>query len=217
MKWNETTIDRVSLSITNFCNAACPQCHRTNANGLGVADWLPLVQWSLKEFKESFPKDTLNEIKELQFCGTWGDPLMLKDLYDICYYIINESETNIEITTNGSIRDEQYYWELGVLCGRRLKIFFDIDGIDQEMHSHYRRKTDLQKTLNNMKALSETLSTSMAQTVVFEHNRPYLKDIEKLTKKYGATYWRYFDSNRFDDSGIFKFIDENGKEQILRR
>ena len=48
-------------------------------------------------------------------------------------------------------------------------------GINQEMHSHYRRKCNLQKTLDNMKTLSETWSTPMAQTVVFEHNRPHLK------------------------------------------
>ena len=135
----------------------------------------------------------------------------------MCEYIIDTSNCRIEITTNGSIRDEDYYWKLGILCGKRLKMYFDIDGINQEMHSHYRRKCNLQKTLDNMKTLSETWSTPMAQTVVFEHNRPHLKEIEQLAKDYGAKYWRHFDSNRFRESDTFNFIDENGKERVLRK
>ena len=43
----------VWLDISTYCNAACPQCHRTNANGLSKVNWLPLIQWSLKEFKKT--------------------------------------------------------------------------------------------------------------------------------------------------------------------
>ena len=217
MKWNETPIRKISLSITNFCNAGCPQCDRINPNGCGTAEWLPLVQWSIEDYKKAFPKETLEELDEIKFCGTWGDPMMLKDLYPMCEYIIDESNCRIEITTNGSIRDEDYYWKLGILCGKRLKMYFDIDGVNQEMHSHYRRKTNLEKTLSNMKSLSETWSTPMAQTVVFEHNRPYLKEIENLAKDNGAKYWRHFDSNRFRESDTFEFVDENGKEKVLRK
>ena len=145
LTWNNSKITKIDLSVTNYCNAGCPQCDRTNPNGCGTDDWLPLTQWSLQDFKKAFPKDSLNLLVELQFCGTWGDPMMLKDIYSICEYIINESNCNIEITTNGSIREDTFYWELGALCGNRLKMYFDIDGIDQDMHSHYRRKTNLQK------------------------------------------------------------------------
>ena len=54
--------------------------------------------------------------------------MMLKDLFPMCEYIIDTSNCRIEITTNGSIRDEDYYWKLGILCGKRLKMYFDIDG-----------------------------------------------------------------------------------------
>ena len=217
LTWNNSKITKIDLSVTNFCNAGCPQCDRTNPNGCGTDDWLPLTQWSLQDFKKAFPKDSLNQLGELQFCGTWGDPMMLKDIYSICEYIINESNCNIEITTNGSIREDTFYWELGALCGNRLKMYFDIDGIDQDMHSHYRRKTNLQKTLNNMEMVSRTLAIPMAQTVVFEHNRPYLKQIVELARSYGAIHYKHFDSNRFDYGDTFNFIDENGKEQILRK
>ena len=40
------------VDITTYCNASCPQCHRTNPDGLGKANWLPLLQWDIKTFKK---------------------------------------------------------------------------------------------------------------------------------------------------------------------
>ena len=45
----------VFLEISTFCNAGCPQCHRTNPDGLDKADWLPLVNWSIEQFKKVYP------------------------------------------------------------------------------------------------------------------------------------------------------------------
>ena len=42
----------VFLEISTFCNAGCPQCHRTNPDGLDKADWLPLVNWNIEQFKK---------------------------------------------------------------------------------------------------------------------------------------------------------------------
>ena len=50
------------LDITTFCNAACPQCHRTDPETLNKVDWLPLIQWSYEDFKKAFPIKTLKYI-----------------------------------------------------------------------------------------------------------------------------------------------------------
>ena len=48
------------LDISTYCNAACPQCHRTDRKGLGKIDWLPLIFWDLDKFKRAYsPKDVL--------------------------------------------------------------------------------------------------------------------------------------------------------------
>ena len=60
------------IDLTTYCNAGCPQCHRTNPNGLGKVDWLPLVQWKLEEFKQAWPVESLNTISKFEICGTWG-------------------------------------------------------------------------------------------------------------------------------------------------
>ena len=43
----------VDVNITNLCNARCPQCQRTDRNGLGIVSTLPLTTWSLNDFKKN--------------------------------------------------------------------------------------------------------------------------------------------------------------------
>ena len=45
----------VWIDMSTYCNAACPECHRTNPRGLGKVDWLPLVQWSIDDFEKLYP------------------------------------------------------------------------------------------------------------------------------------------------------------------
>ena len=201
------------LDISTYCNAACPQCHRTNPKTLNKVDWLPLIQWSLKEFKTAFPKKTLNHIKEFNFCGTWGDPCMNKDIFEICEYIINNSKCWIEINTNGSLRDEFWWTNLSYIIKDRGIVVFDIDGTTQEMHSHYRQKTDLNIILKNMKAYSLYGKLSVF-TVVFKHNEDYLKDINEMVKEIGIIDHIFVPTDRVHHVDKFKFY-KDGKLQFL--
>lgn len=209
---------RLFLDISTYCNAGCPQCHRTSRNGLGKVDWLPLIQWSLKDFKKAFPPKELNYIKEFHLCGTWGDPIMNKDIVEICEYIIKHNKIGlIIIDTNGSIRSEEWWWKFGTKIGSRLMVKFDIDGINQEMHSKYRRFTDLNKILNNMYTLSMTKVRVKSKTVIFKHNENYKKEIVALTKKYGSSHHGFVNSNRSFKDGYDFFINENGENEFLQQ
>ena len=145
LKLGQLTLD---MELTTFCNAKCPACSRTDEhNNLNKKEWLPLEQVSISRFKKWFsPKDVFN-IKSFHFAGTYGDPGICKDLYEIVSYIIDNSiTTTISICTNGSIRDEDFWWDIGAKGQKRLKIIFDIDGINQEMHEFYRRGTKIKLT-----------------------------------------------------------------------
>ena len=112
-------IQVADINLTNLCNARCPQCQRTSPFGLHTAKNLPLTTWSLLDFKNYFPKNTLNDMKEYSFCGTYGDPLMAKDIESIVYYIMDNSNAKVIITTNGSIRKDDLYTRIGNYWGRR--------------------------------------------------------------------------------------------------
>ena len=194
---------KVWVDLSTYCNAACPQCHRTNPDGLGKVDWLPLIQWNLKQFKNSFPN--LNFIHEFEFCGTWGDPIMNKEILEICEYIIDNSSSDISIKTNGSMREGDFWWNLGVLCGRRLNIEFAVDGTTQEMHSKYRQKTDLFKVLDHLEIVAQTKTSVSVFTVLFKHNENKIYDIAEMVYKLGAERICFVPSNRFYNINIKDF------------
>jgi len=220
-KWIATESNKliITMDISTYCNAGCPQCHRTSTNGLGKEDWLPLVQWSLEDFKKAFPTDQFKYISKMSFVGSWGDSVMNKDIFEIVKYVIDNG-TYVVVETNGGMRDEEWWWKFGLMGGNRLSVRFDIDGINQQMHSKYRRFTNLDKVLNHMYTLSQTHAIPQSQTVVFKHNQDYLKEIEELCFEYGSLRHTKVISDRFgawetNDKGQYEFINENGELEIL--
>ena len=209
-------IEIADINLTNLCNARCPQCQRTSPHGLHTDIKLPLTTWSLLDFKNYFPKNSLDDIKEYSFCGTYGDPLMAKDIESIVYYIMDNSNAKVIITTNGSIRKDDFYIRLGNYCGRRLSMVIDVDGTTEEMHQKYRRGTSLKKSLSALRALSTTKAIPLSQTVLFKHNEMYVEQIKKLAIENGSHNHISYPSDRFDGN-LFTFINEDGKEETLEK
>ena len=210
-------IEVADINLTNLCNAGCPQCQRTSPFGLHTDINLPLTTWSLEDFKTYFPKNTLDDLKEYSFCGTYGDPLMAKDIEPIVYYIMDNSMAKVIITTNGSIRNEDFYTRLGEYCGRRLTFVIDIDGTTEEMHQKYRRRTSLRKSLAALKAISKTKAIPLSQTILFKHNEMYKDQIEQIAKRNGSKNHLSYPSDRFKSRKIFRFQNEDGKEETLEK
>lgn len=209
--WNLQNLE-VFLSLTNLCNAACPQCNRTDPITLKDAPNIPKTDWSLEDFKRAFPPETLQYISRLVVCGTWGDPFMCKDILPISEYVINNSiNTHLHFNTNGSYRSEDWWWKFGSLVQDRATVVFDIDGIDQEMHSRYRQKTFLKKILANMDILSNTPVEIRTQTIVFKHNIDYLNEIKQLCIEHGSTNHQSEISTRFywkdGEPQVFEFAN----------
>ena len=199
------------IDLTTYCNAGCPQCHRTNPNGLGKVDWLPLIKWDLKQFKNAYPIESLKYIKRFEICGTWGDPIMTKDIFEICQYIIRHSKAWIQLNTNGGFRDDDFWWQLGLLSKDRMQVIFDIEGINQEMHSHYRRKVDFEKLKMNIQSFTAAGGNAFAHVIVFKHNEDYIEDIlEMCYNELGMTDHLVQPSNRFNLGSVEEYIDENG-------
>lgn len=219
--WSEVYKNK-SLSLiveaTTYCNAKCPQCKRTNKNGLQKEDFFDLNSWSLKDFMTYFNEEDLNHIKNIHFSGTYGDPGMCKDIFEIVDYIFKTSPTTkVSLNTNGSMRDEDWWYELGSLSPNKLLVTFDVDGVNQEMHEKYRRGTNLQKVLNNMQAYALSGAKVKTLTIIFKHNQDYYDEIKKMVKNYGCFNPVAIESNRFKTAPTWKFINENGEEEIFEQ
>ena len=208
---------RIMVDVTTRCNAGCPQCHRTDLNGLKAKSWLPDITWNLEQFMTAYPIKTLRHIKNVDFCGTWGDPLTNNNLVEMVDYIIKANDTTtVSINTNGSLRDEKFWWDLGVAGGKRLTIFFAVEGVDQSMHEVYRQNTFLKKILDNMDTIKHTTAKIVSQTLVWKHNEDHLKDIESMCALHGATKHLIMATDRFGNTKEVKFTN-NGKQGVLRK
>lgn len=227
-KWKNKDISLV-LDFTTHCNAKCPQCARTDhtSGGLKKRENIPLMHWSIDDVKSVYTKEQLKNVKSITFSPTWGDPMMNPDAYEIINHLLKMLPLNATLTniTNGSMRTEEYWWLLGGLAlkhhTKNFITIFDIDGINHEMHSMYRRNTKLQKVLDNMKAFSDNgKSITRSQSIIFKHNQDYMEEIKELTKSYGSQNNAFVKSDRFkqDKNGNYKpykFLDENNNEVIL--
>ena len=209
----------IDVELTTNCNAKCPQCSRTDQlNNSEKKAWLPLIQVSLTKFKSWFSPLDLIHIKNIHFSGTYGDPGMCKELLEIVTYIIkNSNSTNISINTNGGIRDELYWWKIGAIGGKRLSIIFDIDGIDEKMHSFYRQNVSLKKVLDNMEAVLETNARVKVLTVLFEHNENYLNQIQDMCRDLGVKEFDSVEGNNFQRGPEYPFRDPDGNYKVLKQ
>ena len=215
------------IDITTHCNAKCPQCSRIDSwsGGLNKVKELPLVHWTLPEIQQCYTTEQLKGVEFIHMSPTWGDPMMNPDIYDITDHILESLPRNstLSISTNGSMRDEDFWWKFGYLAikhsSKFFRVVFCIDGIDQDMHSKYRRNTNLQKVLNNMLSFSDNgRSIVHSQSIIFKHNQDYIKEIGELSKQYGSNQHTLIKSNRFimDDEGNYKewhFLNEHGKQE----
>jgi len=196
---------------------------------------LPKVHMTLEQVKAIFGHDEIRAIDHIQFCPGWGDALMNPEILPMIDYLFETAcETgeplNLQIITNGSLRSEEWWFELGKTMkyfsdmnppNLSLNMTFDIDGITQEMHAKYRRGTDLNRVLENMEMCSSfPLTFATSQSVIFEHNYHHMSAIETMAKKFGSISHSFIRSERFDnpldvDDPDFKFKNEDGKLEYL--
>ena len=51
-----------------------------------------MIQWSFEEFKLAFPSELLkNNVSAMSICGTWGDPVMNKDIKEIIGFVVEQN------------------------------------------------------------------------------------------------------------------------------
>lgn len=212
---------QVLVELSSVCNAACPQCDRFKPGTLDTHEFLQQRIWTVSEFRNAFEPDDLQHMENILFSGLYGEPTTCKDLLDIVKYVRDVSpDTTIDITTNGSTRTTEWWQELGRIGGSKIFIQFDIDGINQEMHSRYRRNTSLAKILDNMDAYASTNpGRHSILTVVYAHNKPYLKQIRELAIQHGAVAFDQLESARFfqERGAVYKYQDRDGNDHQLEQ
>jgi sulfatase maturation enzyme AslB (radical SAM superfamily) len=186
-----TTLD---IETINNCNAKCPLCLR--GSGMQTNDHL---DWD--RIVKNIPDSVWGTIKKINFNGSTGDNLMHPHIFDIINWVITRSPACLQINTNGSIRDTEWWFSFGALLkNHQHRVVFGIDGLE-DTHSKYRINTQWTKIINNAQAFIDGGGTAEWQFILFDHNKHQIAECRRLSENMGFTKFFILYQDRFDSTG----------------
>jgi len=177
------------ITITSFCNAACPSCKRykdhneEHYNPMGpLHPGLNQVHMNFNEFKSIIERDIeLFKYKQVTYEGELGDAMVHPEIKKFIEFGTSIFK-RLEIVTNGGVRTPKFFKDLGD-NHKNLEIKFSIDGLDDVTNQKYRRNVITKKAYDNMIAFKNSKHQNVSwQYVIFEHNWFEIPEILNIAK-----------------------------------
>jgi len=188
--WSEI-VQNLQVDISSHCNARCGACVR-NVDGDMTKPELVLEHFSQEVWHRLVTSDTRGWfIRELTLNGNWGDPMMHPKLVEMVeLYTHYHPESSVYLHTNGSMRSAKFWEDLGrsVRKSTNHLVVFALDGLE-DTHKVYRRKTDWNKIVANIKSFTSTGGRANVTMTLFEHNKHQIDEVSKIADECGALYF----------------------------
>ena len=189
-------ITEYQIELTTYCNAACPQCPR-NVNGGKINPHLTLEHLPRDIVDKTFTADICNSLRQVFFCGSYGDPIMHPEFLEILRDFRKKSPTLwLYMHTNGGAHSEEYWKELASIIGEHGQVDFNIDGLADTNHI-YRRNTDFNKIINNAQAFIRAGGRAVWNYIIFEHNQHQVDEAKILSSLIGFKEFKSRATGRF--------------------
>ena len=201
-------LEIVQIEITNRCQAACPMCPRNIHAGI-ENPLLILNDWSLDDFVKIFTVEVLSQIKQINFCGDFGDPMLNNDLIKMCAYTkVNAPNIEVLIHTNGSARNTGWWQTLAHALPDNHTVVFALDGLE-DTHHIYRIGTNYNTVIKNAQAFISEGGKAEWCFIRFKHNEHQVSIAEEISKQLGFKRFTVKNSKRF--SRPFPVVDKQGE------
>jgi MoaA/NifB/PqqE/SkfB family radical SAM enzyme len=194
-------IGQTHIELTDKCNASCPHCSRTDIRKERAVEGVGQHELTLHDFQNFIPDSVYQNTRQWKLCGTHGDPLVARDCLEISRYIRTRSNAPIIVNSNGSLRDKEWWRQLGEIPN--IEVWFGIDGLDQETHNIYRINTKLNTILTNAKAFIHAGGQAVWQTIAFKHNEHQIELMRQASI-----------DNNFSDFVLIRNTRQTGLEQF---
>ena len=203
--WFETSqIGRIQIELTNYCNAACPQCDRYEQyvdwkNGklknLGLND----AWFTLKDIENMFKNHKWDNLQLVHMCGNVDEPTVNPQMLEISKYFATNIKCMVNVSTNGGSRDEEFWTNLGKLSKltRNIVVVFGIDGLEDTNHI-YRINVDWKQLQRNWRAYINAGGHAEWQFIVFDHNKHQIANAKKMSTDEGFCKFTIIQSGRAD-------------------
>lgn len=210
-------VEEVHYDITNLCNAACPQCVRTNPRTGKPYKYISKGEMSLEDFKKASPVEFLASLKFIYFCGNYGDPIVANDLLPILEYCWQANpKLSIKVHSNCSLRNEQWWTNFATLVNnKKFMLIASIDGASQQTQEHYRVGTDYNKIVNNLKLFISLGGIVEWRFIVFKHNEHEVETAKEFARSIGCVNFRSYRSNRAFNKDNKFYYRNKGERKML--
>jgi MoaA/NifB/PqqE/SkfB family radical SAM enzyme len=196
MKFNFNNIDEYQIELTTYCNASCPQCPR-NINGGEINPYIKLEHLPRSVIDQAFPSDLCSRLRQIFFCGSYGDPIMHPDILDIMWdFRTKAPKLWLYMHTNGGAHDTEFWRELAHILNGFGQVDFNIDGL-VDTNNIYRRNTVYDKIIENATAFINAGGRANWNFIVFDHNQHQVDDARKISKELGFKNFTYRSTGRF--------------------
>ena len=201
-------LDKIQIEITNRCQASCPMCPR-NIHGGITNPLLELNDWTYDAFVKIFTEEVLSQLRLINFCGDFGDPILNHDLIAMCYYLSKTSpDIQVQIHTNGGARNASWWTALANSLPVNHSVVFALDGL-ADTHSVYRIGTEFDKVLYNASDFIQAGGNAEWCFIRFKHNAHQVKQAQALSVELGFKNFVVKNSKRF--SRPFPVVDKEGQ------
>jgi len=204
---NLNDIESLELELTSRCNAACPQCPRTNAD-LFKKDLDHYREITVENLQTWLPPQILKNLKKIVFKGTFSEPLISKYFVEIIEWFIKNTNASIDIHTNGSLRNEIFWCWLAKNLPPNSTVVFALDGL-QDTHSIYRIHTNFDKIIANAKTFIENGGHAIWQFIIFKHNEHQINSAKLMSQELGfKNFYTMFSDRTIDNEFTKKYNSE---------
>jgi len=213
------------IELTDKCNARCPQCSRNVINKeteqLQERSNLAFSEITIDNFKSIFD-DFQYQIKRLNFCGNFGDPIFAKDVLEITDYIGSNLLSkhpigHLHLHTNGGMRTPHWWKEYGKLLSTYFPnshmVTFSIDGLE-DTHHLYRVNTRYDRVLENALAFIEGGGIAEWSFIIFAHNEHQVEEARKKAVQYKFKSFIPVYTQRFYGNNYLNYVYNNKKVKI---
>jgi len=169
---------------------------------------MPKAHMSLETLDRLFAVETLKNIHQVFFCGSYGDPIVHPNFVDIVRKLRERAPTVwIYIHTNGGVHDPVWWSTLANIIGDYGRIDFNIDGLADTNHL-YRRNVIFDKVINNAQAFIKAGGKAKWNFIVFKHNQHQVDEARMLSTLIGFEEFVVRKTGRFLDHEELTEYDE---------
>lgn len=182
---------QIIVDVTEFCNLECIHCPHDEFTRSGFFKGRHLDLGLHKKLIDEVATDGKDVCKYLRYTAQ-GDPLLHPGFVEMIKYAALNSETSINITTNGVALTEK---KAKALLDAGVDVFdISIDAYSEETYARVRKKGDLKVTRSNVLKLIDLIQKESyrCKVVVSFVEQPLNKhetaDFEKYWNDKGADY-----------------------------